>query len=597
MLVLMIAWTGLMLACWLIGTAILNGVKGDGFERIGDRFIIAVWLGVVILSVSLLAVSLVLPLSPLVGAIVAITMVAIAVSFQSTRAEIRTLLSVVSTKWIVGLIALEAIVAASASQKITFFDTGLYHFQVIRWLSRFGAVPGLALIHNRFGFTSSWFALAAPFNAGIFEARTAALTSGFAFLLASLQFLICLTRIWQDRGLFEDWFIVIFSFLCLPTISLYGMPISPSPDLPGIILTGIVAWVYLILNKKNRTKKIVNSTIIPVIISAGAVTIKLSAIPLLLISSLFYILGRRLIIPRLFICGLIIFLLMLPMLGFGTITSGCPLYPSSFMCMDLPWSVGAKNAKDMSKIILDWARWNGFPPANANSWNWFFHWIKVERAAAFLLICSLLSSLAISKLFNKIRVRNKNYILALGLLGISFMIYRAPSLRFGLGYFCLLPALLMTAYCYISSPFLVTAVTIILGTLIYCFLLGLSKTSLALAGITVIVSLLAWFYSYKNNNKLFLRVPLVLIGIVSLKFFFFHSNNLQYLILPAKLLTPNSTQLLSRQTNDIKYVISTVTSTEGLCWAAELPCTPTPIPETVKLRDPEGGIAKGFIRN
>jgi hypothetical protein len=598
-LVLIIAWAGLMLACWLIGTAILNGVKGDCFERIGDRLIIAVWLGVVILSVSLLGVSLVLPLSPLVGAMVAITMMAIALSLQDTRAEIRTLLSVLSAKWIFGLITLEAIVAASASQKITFFDTGLYHFQVIRWLSRFGAVPGLALIHNRFGFTSSWFALAAPFNAGIFEARTAALTSGFAFLLASLQFLICLTRIWQERGLFEDWFIVIFSFLCLPTISLYGMPISPSPDLPGIVLTGIVAWAYMILNKKNKTEKkyVVDSKTIPLILSVGAVTIKLSTIPLLLVSSLFYILGRRLCILRIFICGAIILLLMLPMLGFGLITSGCPLYPSSFMCTDLPWSVGAKNAKIMSKIILDWARWNGFPPANANSWNWFAHWIKVERAAAFLLICSILSSLGINKSLNRIQVRSKNYIVALGLFGMSFMIYRAPSLRFGLGYFCLLPALLMTAYCYISSPFLVTAVTIILGTLIYCFLLGLSKTSLALAGVTVIVSLVAWFYSRKNNNKFFLRVPLVLIVVISLKFFLFHSNNLQYLILPAKLLTPNSAQLLNRQTNDIKYVISTVTSTEGLCWAAELPCTPTPIPENIKLRDPEGGIAKGFIRN
>ncbi|HEY9613597.1 LIC_10190 family membrane protein, partial [Allocoleopsis sp.] len=450
-----------------------------------------------------------------------------------------------------------------------------------------------------FGFTSSWFALAAPFNAGIFEARTAALTSGFAFLLASLHFLICLTRIWQERGLFEDWFIVIFSFLCLPTISLYGMPISPSPDLPSIILTGIVVWVYMILNRKNKPEKntLLDSTILPLILSAGATTIKLSAIPLLLVSSLFYILGRRLSILRIFICCAIIFLLILPMLGFGIITSGCPLYPSSFMCMDLPWSVGAKNAENMSKIILDWARWNGFPPANANSWNWFAHWIKVERAAAFLLICSLLSSLAISKSLNKIRVRSKNYILALGLFGISFMIYRAPSLRFGLGYFCLLPALLMTAYCYISSPFLVTAVTIILGTLIYCLLLGLSKTSLALAGITVIVSLVAWFYSRKNNNKFFLRVPLVLIVVIYLKFFLFHSNNLQYLILPAQLLIPNSAQLLNRQTNDIKYVISTVTSTEGLCWAAELPCTPTPISETIRLRDPERGIAKGFIRN
>lgn len=162
----MVAWAGLILACFLIGTAILHGVKADCFTRIGDRFIVSVWLGVVILSVSLLAVSLILPLSSFVGIVVTVSLAAVALRSRSTRTEIVAVLSVLSAKEIFGFISLELGVAAYTSQTITYYDTGLYHFQAIRWLSRFGAVPGLALIHSRFGFTSSWFALAAPFNAG-----------------------------------------------------------------------------------------------------------------------------------------------------------------------------------------------------------------------------------------------------------------------------------------------------------------------------------------------------------------------------------------------------------------------------------------------
>jgi hypothetical protein len=177
------------------------------------------------------------------------------------------------------------------------------------------------------------------------------------------------------------------------------------------------------------------------------------------------------------------------------------------------------------------------------------------------------------------------------------MMYRAPSLRFGLGYLCLLPALLMAAYCNIVSPLFVTAVTMILGTLIYSFWMGLSKTGLALVGTTFIVSLGAWFYSRRNNNKFFLIVPLVLICLISLKFFLINSNKQHHFFLPPKLLTPNPTELLNRETNDIKYVVSTVTVGEGQCWAAELPCTPMLIPEDIKLRDPESGIRKGFRRD
>ncbi|HEY9607562.1 MAG TPA: hypothetical protein V6C85_38610 [Allocoleopsis sp.] len=594
MLFFFVAWTSLITLCFVIGTAILGKVKDDCFERIGDRFIVAIWLGVVILCVSLLAVSLVLPLSPLVGTVVAASLAAVALQSPFTRTEIVALLSALSTRWILGFIVLELVVAASTAQVITYFDTGLYHFQVIQWLSQFKAVIGLALIHSRFGFTSSWFTLAAPFNAGIFEARIGALTGGFAFLLATFHFLISLTRILQNRELLEDWFLVISSFIYLPILNLTGMQVSPSPDLPLIILTVVATWAILILIKKRKGNHIINPTLIPLILASGAVTMKLSAIPLLVVSSFFYIFERRLSIQRIFFCSAIVCLLLLPMLGFGIITSGCPLYPSSLMCLDLPWSLGVQNAKEMSEVIQNWARWTGSTPANANDWNWLWHWLNSEKQATFLIILSILSTVGIARASNKNQVSGQNYVLALGGLGIAFMMYGAPSLRFGLGYLCVLPAFFLAAHCKIGSPGRAIAVLVISG--VSNVWLGLSTTGLAILGATVISFLLIWFDLSKINHKFLLTVIFFLISIVPLRMFLASPNLQLHLLLPPQMQTPHPTEVLNRQVNDIKYIVLPHSSSQDQCWAAELPCTPGLSYENIELRDPERGIGGGFIR-
>ena len=40
-------------------------------------------------------------------------------------------------------------------------DTESYHIQALRWLQTYGTVPGLANLHERYGFNSSWFSFAA----------------------------------------------------------------------------------------------------------------------------------------------------------------------------------------------------------------------------------------------------------------------------------------------------------------------------------------------------------------------------------------------------------------------------------------------------
>ncbi len=421
MLFFIVVWAGLILVCFAIGTAILNVTRADCFERIGNRFIVAVWLGVVILAVSLLATSLVLPLSPIVGAIVAVSFAMLALQLNSTRTEIAILYSALSPRWIVGAIALELGVAALTAYRITWFDTGLYHFQTIQWLSRFGAVPGLALIHHRFGFTSSWFALAAPFNAGILEARIGALTGGFVFLLAIFHFLISITRVLKNQGKFEDWFLVTFLLLCSPYLAKWKMTVSTAHDLPVIMITGVVAWTIIVISSKRiatDSYSNIDATLIPLILSAGVATIKLSALPLLFISSLFWLFQKQLNARRIFVGSTIIVLLISPMWFHGIITSGCPLYPSSLMCFDLPWSVGEESAKTISQFTQRVNQWSNQIPSQANSGNWLWHWFKTERLGTLLIIGSIFSTVGIVRILRNNYVRGYHYLLALGVLGI-----------------------------------------------------------------------------------------------------------------------------------------------------------------------------------
>ncbi|MBD2123949.1 LIC_10190 family membrane protein [Trichocoleus sp. FACHB-262] len=602
MLFFTIAWTGLILVCFLIGIGILNSVKADCFERIGDRFIIAVWLGLVILCVSLLAVSLILPLSPLVGAMVSVCIAAVAIRSHRTRTEIVAFRSVVSPGLIFGFLILELGIAALISRPITYGDTGGYHFQAIQWLSEFGVVPGLALIHDRFGFISSWFALAAPFNSGIFEARSLTATNGFAYLIATLHFLICLSRAFTNRAYFEDYFVINFSLISIFIITRYLMPIivSPSPDLPVMIITIIISWAILVASKPLSSQihtPILEGKIIPVILSAGALTIKMSALPLLLVSSLFYILGRRFVV-RLIAASAIIALLVLPLFIFGVITSGCPLYPSSLMCLHLPWSLGSENAKEMSKIIREYAQWSGEVPSNPNSQLWLWHWFKHEKQAVLLLICSIISAVSILHISKPYQIRRQIWLLALGVLGIAFMMYAAPTTRFGLGYLALLPSLLLASYYNkLLFPFIHQHTSLFLNK-------NLSKVVLVFllffSGLVISIG-----YSFKTTPERKLLAAIERRDVSA------NPSEQSRWFLPPKMLSiqwlrqpgkegsypdayePSNLEVSRKKVNHVTILIPRSDSL-AQCWAAELPCTPK-LRENVKLRNPERGIRAGFI--
>jgi hypothetical protein len=620
-------WVILIAVCAMVGATILQWVQAGQFARPGDRFIVASWLGLVTLAVLLLAVSLALPLSPLIGVAVAGAGVIVSLAHRGTREELKRFSAALSPRLLLGALVLAIGVAAYTAQPVQVDDTGLYHFGMSKWLGEHGAVPGLALIHLRFGLASSWFAAAAPFNAGLLEDRTATLLEGLVLLLAGFHLLLCASRCLTNRARLSDWFVVFASALLIPINIYWGAFVSLSPDVPVTILTLIVAWTIVLITEapplKEKTKSLTfDASIIPFILSAAAMTIKLNALSLILISALFYLYRKRFNPRSVLALGAIGLVIIAPMIGYQIIASGCPMFPTGLMCLDVPWAVRPEEARSFTELILAWSRWNGPPPADANSFNWLWReWIfagttskslllilastiflaagfvarrftgilkllgrwlvalgivalaflLMTRASNLLIVCVLILALATYRR----QFAGKNWLLAIGLLGTALMIYGAPSLRFGVGYIAILLACFAVAH---HEALDRAARSITLRLTEY-------KPALLRQTTTVLALLLAAGGLTIGLYRVVARTPAPRSETIA------RAEDSRFpFLMPPRIYSAKVARL---RLNDFDYY-RPIESDQ--CWGTQLPCVAEDPRADIMLREPARGIAAGFRR-
>ena len=582
MLYFILSWGLLTCVSFSIGLGILNLFQTKGFKRSGDRFFAAVWLGIVVLANVFLAVSIITPLSPLIAIFTAGSLVALALGFSRVRTETISILLQISERWLFIGITLAIVAAALTSKKVTWFDTGLYHFGAIQWLANYGAVPGVALLNNGFAFTSSWFALAAPFNPDFLGSRVSAVLNGYLLFLSLLHAIMGVHYILRKTAERYDWFIVIYMLLTLPlfifTTFLSAILISPSPDMPVIMVTGIVAWAILVISDQQNhdqenqhqqrkvnpqsqvLKPTFNSQIVPLILGAGAVTFKLNGLPILGITGLFYGVYHWRNPIKLGLGAGIALLLLSPMAVFGVITSGCPLYPSSWMCMAVPWVLSSQQAAQALARINDWKSWFGSPPTQANHWLWAFgKWLQMAHFNKVMLLLAIISIVIAIWILKNAHTRQnagESWVVLLSFLGMGFIFSQAPLIRFGLGYFVLLPTLIGSIFCTRQS--LSSRLT-----------KGLSQLAMQLPKGFVLLALFIASILFTRVNGIKLH---------------------QQLIVPPEL--PHAKVAL-KQINNIHYFSP---ENSDKCWGADLPCVPGELEEDVWLHNPTQGIAGGFRR-
>ena len=430
-----------------IGNAVLTRLDPwQYFDRPGDRAVVATWIGVLILANFFLVISLFRPLSLRVATPATLLLLGLSLCSAQNRRDLGGLARRAGSGTVVGLLVLTVGVGSYCSQVLVWYDSGLYHVQVIKWLSKFGLVPGLALFHGRFGVISSWFALPAPLNHGLFQGRISTLPGALCLLLLLSHLAMAIERIIARRGRRSDLFLTAASLLAVAVLLAWGLPNSPSPDFPVIVLAIVVAWSLMTISCRENTLKkrddIGRVALVPLVLAVGAITIKLSALPLVVIAGCLCLFWGGFSIKRLVAVGSLVVLPLLPVAAAGIVTSGCAFYPASALCFDLPWSLGAATAAAEAKVIQGWARWAGATPEQATAWNWVLPWLQHEKVFAGLTLLSLLAVLSL--LFRRRAVRTfRQYapLMILGGFGIGFTLYLAPTWRFGLGYLIVSPAL------------------------------------------------------------------------------------------------------------------------------------------------------------
>ncbi|OUC12472.1 MAG: hypothetical protein B0A82_22235 [Alkalinema sp. CACIAM 70d] len=598
MLYFMVTWFLLAIVCCTIGTGLLTDLNLQAFPKLSDRAIVATWLGVVLLSVTLLAISLLLPLTPWVGLAVAGLWCSVSCLRQGPRSQLRQLGQLLRSKgWI--WLGLAAIAATVTNSPVVWHDTGYYHYSVLQWLGQYGSVPGIALLFNNLAFTSAWFALGAPLNPAALNAQASAVTNGFILWLGLCHAVLVWPRVWQRRGTLADHFIALYLLAALLiacfTSPLHSITVSPSPDGMMLFFIGIVAWAML----QTATPPLIVQSIAPaadpllidpwadrpsdpsgvdrakvdhsdprlvaLVLAAGTVTMKLTALPVLAIGLMFYLWQRPFRWADRWVGLAAMVAVVLPLLSASLVTSGCPLYPSSLLCLDVPWSPTAQKLTQVAQGTHGWTTWYGPPPTGVHPWLWaLWNWVMSspkEQMTALSIVLALVGAVYLWKRTDPKSVRSELWVSALGVVGIAFIMATSPFFRFSVPYILVLLALVSAVWLHrwpgrfwqmAFPPNLSNPAPIVLFIAAFVTTIGLKNAA-------------GW-----------------------------------QILLPPQM--KNDSQIVVRQMNGILYfapksgdIIEDPNQQKDMCWAAPLPCA-YEIPKDVYLRDPQQGIGGGFVR-
>lgn len=336
--------------------------------------------------------------------------------------------------WLVfGLIGLFLVFKVMEAPKN--YDSGLYHFNSIRWLNEYPIVAGLGLLHDRLAFNSSWFELPALLNVYPYFNRGYAIAPLFILLLAT-------AHIFRFRFIEFSYARLPVAILLLGLIPfLYDLP-APTPDAPIGIFQIVVTLLLIELLFASKQGEDVHRDLkifTLVVLCATMVAIKLSglvfaALSVMVLALTFY---RLLTLKKIVLYTLIAAAIMVPHLLRGYYLSGAPLFPSTVgAVLTFDWAMSKGAIENTANWVYCWARKPGEGCMESlQNWDWLAGWwqqfsfrIKVLVGGAIALI---LGSLIAWR-----RARTSEGLLFLSLccivsvLTIAFWFFTAPAQRF-----------------------------------------------------------------------------------------------------------------------------------------------------------------------
>ena len=286
--------------------------------------------------------------------------------------------------------------AYGTSHGIMHYDTDLYHAQAIRWIEEYGIVKGLGNLHVRLAYNSAAFPLSALYSFAFLGGQSYHVMSGFFALLLAWQ---CV----GIRNVARRGHLVISDFARLAAIyylfTVFDEIVSPASDyfLSTIVFYIMICWLDMyVRHERNYVPYILLA-----LLGIYAITIKLSAAPMILLSIVpIYklIKDRRKEKSIVFAVSVALgFLTAFPFRVINVIISGWLLYPVTFLdffgfSWKIPKGVAAYDALEIRTFGRGFNDVASYGDVKIGDWlpGWFSSMGAVNKMMLILCVISVL---------------------------------------------------------------------------------------------------------------------------------------------------------------------------------------------------------------
>ena len=321
-------------------------------------------------------------------------------------------------------------------------DNLLYHLPALRWLADFGSVPGIANLHGRLGFNSALHPLAALFGSPF------GIAIGSEFVNPVVVLCACAVLLQAVRLDPKEFFsqASVYAALLFPLILglLFSDCLSsPQPDVAGVAIAVLVTWhlrevifesEVLVASEQAAFLRCLMASSLVVMLKLSYALFGLAAGALVAL----LILVRRRRLTAILVPLILVFVLSIPWVCRGYITSGYPFYPSEFGAIPFDWIVPHEAALSDKNWVLSWARdptrnWQSVLANNDWLWPWLATTLGDDLVRKSLLLSVLGVVLALAS--SPWRWRKESFyrcccLIVPTLLSLLFWFLTAPDPRF-----------------------------------------------------------------------------------------------------------------------------------------------------------------------
>jgi hypothetical protein len=435
----------LLLASWILasfmflttGATVLLSLRIEQVEgRPIYQAFLQLLLGMAAISAALGFVSLIMPVTMLVTAILAITCL-LMLGMQEVRQTLAfNIRGVSALPWslkitIGGLLML---VVFSTMLPSLNYDTGLYHNQFIMWMNRYPVIPGLANLHERFGFNSHWHLLAAGFNGYPYLSDPLNDMGGLLCSMALFAWAESAMKLIRNDFTFFDSLMLMF---IVPIYLLARFLTSDTPDLPNSIIGFALLSIPFCKELPDRARLFFMA-----MVGGFLVTVKVSSVLLLatVVPSLFKV--RHFHVLMALSLGLLI---LTPWMARTYQMSGYLIYPAKFTAVGSPDFQAPTESLDYVNALLEshgkFGRYDVTMVGRPMS-EWVGSWVLHQTTAIklMLIFCFVLAiPMLIYDLFRTIRSKWEYAPMLDASVHMAFILSMlivfklAPEIRYGYG--------------------------------------------------------------------------------------------------------------------------------------------------------------------